>query len=188
MIDTKDLSDEVIPGQQEVFANYGSVLPAGVYFVTLGDTTHIKLSPGRNKKDAPFTKLSGLTLRVVGDKNNEETEGTPIGRSLYFQDSWIETIVNAVYTKSVIAESEGMPLSETAQAKFLNTIADKEIAFKVKVDWKAFDTEKYNSLLVKFGKTADRDDPVEMAKQVTTLIGAIGDHGDTLFFCDRQQR
>lgn len=168
MIDTKDLSDEVIPGQQEVFANYGSVLPAGVYFVTLGDTTHVKLSSGSNKKGKPFTKLSGLTFRVVGDKNNEESEGTPVGATLRFQDSWIETIVNAVHTKTEIAESDDMPVSETAQAAFLDRIAKDKIAFKVKVDWKAFDTATYNALLVELADTQDREDPVKMAKEVST--------------------
>ena len=168
MIDTKDLSSEVIPGQQEVFANYGSVLPAGVYFVTMGDTTHIKMTSGRNKKGHPFTKLSGLTLRVVGDKNNEESKGTPIGQTLRFQDSWIETIVNCIYTKTQIAESDGMPLSETAQAAFLDQLATDKTPFKVKVDWKAFDTDTYNAILVDVTKTEDRDDPVKMAKEVST--------------------
>ncbi len=168
MIETKDLSSEVIPGQQEVFQNYGSVLPAGVYFVTLGDTTHIKFKSGRNKKGHPFTKLSGLTFRVVGDKNNEETEGCPVGATLRFQNSWIETIVNAIHTKTEIAESDGMPLSETAQAAFLDQIATDKIPFKVKVDWKAFDTDTYNLILVELADTQDRDDPVKMAREVST--------------------
>lgn len=164
-IDKSDLTDELIPGIDEVYANYGSVLPAGVYTVNLGDTTHVKLTPGRNKKGHPYTKLAGLTFRVVGDKDGN-TEGAPVGATLRFQQSWIETIVNAVLTKTQIAEGTLVPRSTNAQADFLDTLAEKKVPFKVKVDWTAFDTAAYNSKLIELAETEDRQDPLAMAKQI----------------------
>lgn len=164
MIDKKDLTDEVIPGLDEVYQNYGSVLPAGVYTVNLGDTTHVKLTSGRNKKGRPYTALSGLTFRVVGDKDGN-TEGVPVGSTLRFQKSWIETIVNAVFDKAQIASGKGVPLTQVAQADFLDTLAEDKTDFKVKVDWTAFDTATYNRVLVELAETGDRQDPVAMAKQ-----------------------
>lgn len=164
MIDKKDLTDEVIPGLEEVYRNYGSVLPAGVYTVNLDDTTHIKLSPGRNKTGKPFTSLQGLTFRVVGDKDGK-TEDCPVGALLRFQKSWIETIVNAVFDKEKIASGEGVPMTQIAQADFLDNLAEKKIDFKVKVDWKAFDTATYNRVLVKLTESGSRQDPAKFAKQ-----------------------
>lgn len=164
MIDKKDLTDEVIPGLEEVFANYGSVLPAGVYTVNLGDTTHVKLTSGRNKKGKPYTSLQGLTFRVVGDKNGD-TENCPVGATLRFQKSWIETLVNAVFDKAQIASGEGLPLTQVAQAEFLDALAEEKTNFKVKVDWKAFDTSAYNAKLVELTESGDRQDPVAFAKQ-----------------------
>ncbi len=162
MIDKSELSDEEIPGQQEVFQSYGSVLRAGVYQVTLGDTTHVKLGPGVNKKGRPFTKLSGLTYRVVGDGDGE-IEGVPVGTTLRFQQSWIETLVNAVFNKAQIAEGVG-PITPVAQADFLDKLAADGTTFKVKVDWKAFDTFTYNRILVELTDSEDREDPIEAAK------------------------
>ena len=99
MIDTTDLTDELIPGIDEVYANYGSVLPAGVYTVAVADTAHVKLTPGVNKKGRPFTALGGLTYRVVGDKDGN-TEGVPVGSILRFQKTWIETLVNGIFSKT----------------------------------------------------------------------------------------
>lgn len=164
MIDKKDLTDEVIPGLEEVYANYGSVLPAGVYTVNLGDTTHITLTAGRNKKGKPYTALQGLTFRVVGDKDGK-TEGCPVGATLRFQKSWIETLVNAKLTKTQIATGEGVPLTQIAQAEFLDALAEDKTDFKVKVDWKAFDTAAYNARLVELTESQERQDPIAFAKQ-----------------------
>ena len=164
MIDKKDLTDEVIPGIEEVYQNYGSVLPAGVYTVNLDDTTHIKLTPGRNKKGRPFTSLQGLTFRVVGDKDGA-TDDVPVGATLRFQKSWIETLVNAIFDKAQIAEGKGVPLTQIAQADFLDKLAADKTDFKVKVDWKAFDTETYNRVLVELTESGSRQDPVKFAKQ-----------------------
>jgi hypothetical protein len=165
MIDTSNLSDEVIPGILEVYQNYGSVLPAGVYTVALSDTTHVKMTPGVNKKGRPFTALGGLTFRVTGDGDGNE-EGIPVGSILRFQKSWIETIVNAVFTKPQIASGEGVPISQKAQALFLDELAEKGTTFKVKVDWTAFDVAKYNEILVELAETEDREDPIEAARQM----------------------
>ncbi len=164
MIDKKDLTDEVIPGLEEVYQNYGSVLPAGVYTVNLGDTTHIKLTAGRNKKGKPFTSLQGMTFRVVGDKTGA-TENCPVGATLRFQKSWIETIVNAVFDKATIASGKGVPLTSKAQAEFLDKLATDKTDFKVKVDWKAFDTAAYNRKLVELTESGERQDPIAFAKQ-----------------------
>ncbi len=164
MIDKKDLTDELIPGIEEVYQNYGSVLPAGVYTVNLSDTTHVTMTSGRNKKGKPYTALQGLTFRVVGDKNGA-TEDCPVGATLRFQKSWIETLVNGVLNKAQIASGEGVPLTQIAQAEFLDKLADDKTAFKVKVDWKAFDTAAYNRKLVELTESGDRQDPVAFAKQ-----------------------
>lgn len=165
MIDKSNLSDEVIPGIQEVYQSYGSVLPAGVYTVQLSDTTHVKLTPGVNKKGRPFTALGGLTFRVTGDGDGNE-ENVPVGSILRFQKSWIETIVNAVFTKTQIASGEGVPITQKAQAEFLDTLAEEGTTFKVKVDWTAFDVDKYNETLVELAETEDREDPIEAARQM----------------------
>lgn len=163
-IDKSKLSSEVIPGITEVYANYGRVLPAGVYTVNVADTDHVKLTTGRNKKGKPYTAISGLTLRVIGDADGKE-EGVQVGSMLRFQKSWIETIVNAVFNKKQIAKGEGIPITEEAQADFIDGLATQKIALKVKVDWTAFDSEKYNDTLVELADTKDREDPVAMAKQ-----------------------
>ncbi len=165
MIDTTDLTDEIIPGIDEVYKNYGTVLPAGVYTVAVSDTAHVKLTPGVNKKGRPFTALGGLTYRVVGDRNGNE-ENCPVGSILRFQKSWIETIVNAIFTKTEIADGADVPRTTKAQALFLDTLAEKGTTFKVKVDWTAFDTAKYNNILVELAETEDRDDPIEAAKEM----------------------
>lgn len=167
MIDTSKLSDEVIPGLQEVYANYGQVLPAGVYRVTLGDTTHIKFYRGTNAKGKPYTSVNGMTFKVAGDRNGN-TDGVPVGATLRFQKAWIENIVNAVFTKSQIASGEGIPVSERAQGDFLNTLAENATQFTVKVDWDAFDTFAYNEVLVALTKTKDREDPIAMARQLAS--------------------
>ena len=169
MIDKTDLTDELIPGIDEVYQNYGSVLPAGIYTVALSDTTHVKLTPGVNKKGRPFTALGGLTYRVVGDKDGSE-ENCPVGTTLRFQKSWIETIVNAVLTKSEIAEGDNVPRTTKAQADFLDALAENGTTFKVKVDWTAFDVSKYNSVLVELAETEDREDPVEAAREMADSI------------------
>ncbi len=166
MIDTTELSDVQIPGVQEVYQDYGTVLRAGVYQVTLSDTTHVKLVPGVNKKGKPFTKLSGLTYRVVADGDGNE-DSVSVGRVLPYQQSWIETLVNGVLNKTQIADGQG-PQTEKAQAGFLDTIAADGLRFKVKVDWKAFDTEVYNALLVELTDSEDREDPIEAAKGSAT--------------------
>lgn len=169
MIDLTDLTDEIIPGIDEVYKNYGSVLPAGVYTVAVADTAHVKLTPGVNKKGRPYTALGGLTYRVVGDKDGNE-ENCPVGSILRFQKSWIETIVNAIYSKTEIADGADVPRTTKAQAQFLDTLAEEGTTFKVKVDWTAFDVDKYNSVLVELAETEDREDPIEAAKEMASSI------------------
>ncbi len=167
MIGREELTDEIIPGIDEAYTEYASTLPAGVYTVTLGDTTHIKYGPGINKKGKPFTKLSGLTLRVVGDRNGSE-ENCPVGRTLPFQQAWMDEIVNTIFSKSELAAGADVPRSTNAQAEFLETLAESGKTFKVKVDWSAFDSEKYSAILVELAETADREDPVQAAKELAT--------------------
>ena len=168
MIDTTDLTDEVIEGIDEVYKNYGTVLPAGVYTVAFSDTTHIKLSPGVNKKGKPFTRLSGLTLRVVGDRDGNVEDCNDVGRILRYQKSWMDTIVNSIFTKAELAAGAEVPRTTKAQAKFLDTLATEGTPLTVKVDWKAFDTPKFNTLLVELAETEDREDPIEAAKELAT--------------------
>ncbi len=167
MIGREELTDEVIPGIDQVYKDYGSVLPAAVYTVSLSDTTHIKYGPGVNKKGKPFTKLSGLTLRVEGDRNGG-VEGVPVGRTLPFQQAWMDEIVNTIYSKTELAAGADVPRTTNAQAEFLETIAESGKTFKVKVDWSAFDSELYNSVLVELAETEDREDPIEAAKELAT--------------------
>ncbi len=164
MIDKSNLSDDPIAGIEEVYQTYGSVLKAGVFTFNLGDTTHLKLNHGKNPKGKPYTRLSGMTLRVVGDKTGN-TEGAPVGATLRFQQAWIEQIVNAVYNKAQIAAGDA-PTSEKGQATFLDTVAEDKVCFKAKVDWNAFDVIAYNALLIELAETEDREDPLAMAKQM----------------------
>lgn len=166
MIDSTDLTDELIPGIDEVYANYGSVLPAGVYTVSVSDTTHVKLTPGVNKKGRPYTALGGLTYRVEGDKDGNTGEGVPVGSILRFQKTWIETLVNAFFSKTEIAAGADVPRTTKAQAKFIDDLAENGTTMKVKVDWTAFDVDKYNRIMVELAETEDREDPIEAAKEL----------------------
>ncbi len=96
------------------------------------------------------------------------TDGVPVGSILRFQKTWIETLVNAIFSKTEIAEGADVPRTTKAQAAFIDALAEEGTTFKVKVDWTAFDVDKYNDVLVELAETEDREDPIEAAREMAS--------------------
>jgi len=167
LIETSELSNDPIEGVEQVYKDVGQVLRPGTYHVVLQNPAGITFKSGRNKKGKPFTNLRNLSFQVVAGKTPDEVEGIQTGMTLRFQNSWIETIVRCILNEDALDEGLA-PVSEAAQAVFLNQISTDETPFKIKVDWEAFNTELYNSELIRLAQTQDRSDPLEMAKQLAT--------------------
>ena len=129
---------------------------AGVHPVFITNVREFEVN--FSKKNNRYYNNSVLDLRVTPEADDESAAG----RALMFQRMGHYQIRNIF--KSAEVRKEDMPGTAQETKDELGTFLDDETVFWVKIDWEAFDTGYYNSLLVEATETDD----VDRAKKVAS--------------------
>lgn len=129
---------------------------AGVHPVFITNVREFEVN--FSKKNDRYYNNSVLDLRVSPDADDEGAAG----RTLMFQRLGHYQIRNIF--KSAEVKKEDMPGTAQQTKDTLGEFLDDETEFFVKIDWEAFDTAYYNSLLIKVTEVDD----IDRAKKVAT--------------------